>query len=153
MIITVTKQDIQEGQRRDPEQCAIARALVRAGLDHCGVMGPSLMVADRWGRLTSMLLPEAVSDWIFHFDAGNPVSPISFELDVPVGTVRRGRKSQPCPKKSTPEPPLEVTECDPRLLMFCSSSSNFTPRGYKMPKIPKLGGRTRRRSGPTLKIS
>ena len=83
MNITVTKDDIEQGQRRDPEQCAIARALLRAGLDHLGVMGPSVMVSDSWGRLTSVKLPEAVSDWIFNFDAGNTVSPFSFEVQIP----------------------------------------------------------------------
>lgn len=83
MNITVTKEDIECGQRRDPENCAIARALVRAGLDHFGVMGPSIMVADGWGRLASLRLPEEVSDWILNFDAGNLVEPLSFKLDLP----------------------------------------------------------------------
>lgn len=153
MIITVTKQDIQDGQRRDPEQCAIARALVRAGLDHCGVMGPSVMLADAWGRLTSMKLPEVISDWVFNFDAGNPVSPISFELEVPAGAARPTRKRQPREKAAPPKPASDFAEYVAPRLAPCLVSPIFTRRGHKMPKAPKLGGHRARRSGMNLKTS
>jgi len=94
MKITVTRQDIQQGQRRDPEQCAVARALVRAGFEHSGVMGPSVMMPDRWGRLISLPLPAVVSDWIFDFDAGKPVRPITFEMDFDL-TLKRANGMAP----------------------------------------------------------
>jgi hypothetical protein len=102
MKITVTQEDIQAGQRRDPEQCAVALALFRAGLDHCGVMGPSVTVSDAFGRLICLPLPVAVSDWIFDFDAGKAVGPITFEMDFvqkrprsPTLRERQTRASQP----------------------------------------------------------
>jgi hypothetical protein len=86
MKIRVTRQDIKQGEKRDPEQCAVALALIRAGINHFGVMGPSVMVPDAVGRLISLPLPAAVADWIFDFDAGKAVRPMAFELDVMPGS-------------------------------------------------------------------
>ena len=144
MNITVTKNDIEQGQRRDPEQCAIALALVRAGLQHFGVMGPSVMVADRWGRLTSLRIPEAVSDWIFNFDAGNEVSPISFELELPdvepgpCVTQRETRKSR------VEKLDLELTPISPPRSSRCQRSGTR--------KSPRLGKWMESRLGLTLKL-
>src|SRR5205085_6958194 len=80
MKIMVTERDIEDGGRFDPDGCAIARALNRAGFRHLGVMGPSVMVADAWGRVLCVPLPAAARLWILDFDSGKRVGPISFEL-------------------------------------------------------------------------
>ena len=150
--MTVTKNDIEQGQRRDPEQCAIARALVRAGLEHFGVMGPSVMVADQWGRLTSLWIPEAVGDWIFNFDAGNEVSPISFELELPDAepgpcvTQRETRRpARRKTRKSRVEKlDLELTPMSPPRRSRCQRFGTMKP--------PRLGKRMESRLGLTLKL-
>jgi hypothetical protein len=143
MNITVTREDIKHGQRRDPEHCAIARALVRAGLDHFGVMGPSVMVADGWGRLTSLRLPEEVSDWIFDFDAGNPVGPLRFKLHLPEPTPeqksRTARKTGPLPIPAEALTPLVLD-----LQFVTLKPVESAKRSTRAPKAPRLrSARTR----------
>ena len=149
MYITVTKEDIELGQRRDPEQCAVAKALLRAGLEHLGVMGPSVMVSDGWGRLTSVKLPEVVSDWIFNFDAGNAVAPFSFEVEMPSPTLT---------KRSLPpgEPPRDDT-C--KLQVERDLGTSLTPTKAKpcyrrrtTLKVPKLGSKRRGRFNLSFKV-
>ena len=83
MTITVTTHDIEEGHKFDPDNCAVARALKRAGIAHLGVMGPSVMVADSWGRVTALPLPQQARHWILEYDAGKQVPPLSFDLAPP----------------------------------------------------------------------
>lgn len=154
MNITVTREDIEHGQRRDPEQCAIARALMRAGLDHFGVMGPSVMVADGWGRLTSLRLPESVSDWIFNFDAGNPVEPISFRLDIPDQTGGKGpkerAKSAECLPDTPPQPAPSFSSIE--FIPAAPVRSRTSRRGSSTVKIPKLGSKRNRGLNLALKL-
>ena len=151
MNITVTKNDIEQGQRRDPEQCAVARALVRAGLNHFGVMGPSVMVGDRWGGLTSVRIPREVSDWIFNFDAGNAVSPISFDLGLPdEGPAESVRKRNTKGSRSeTRRPGLEK----PRLRVpSIARLPGPRYRRFGPIKLPRLPGRMGNRLGLTVKL-
>ena len=90
MKINVTNEDIERGQQSDPHACAVARAMGRAGLDHFGVMGSSVMVADPSGNLVSSLLPPKVRAWISDFDAGKLVTPFTFEL-ASLGPAQSGR--------------------------------------------------------------
>ncbi len=156
MNITVTLEDIEHGQRRDPEPCAIARALMRAGLDHFGVMGPSVMVADTWGRLTSLRLPEAVSDWIFNFDAGNPVRPIVFEIALPEDPGRKPTPYRPWKDHSAGNGNglLPIFSPEPASLSIVAVHQKaFKPsRRCAFPKIPRLGSKRHRRSGLALKL-
>ncbi len=146
MNITVTKEDIEQGQRRDPEQCAIALALLRAGLEHFGVMGPSVMVADSWGRLTSLKLPEVVSDWIFNFDAGNTVAPFSFEVALP--QPMHGRDS------SNAHQTREIVFTPaPELLSVPPLHTKPLKRGRGGLKVPKLGSKRHRRLRFSLQTS
>ena len=80
MVITVTRQDIEAGRRCDPDCCPVARAISRAGIDHFGVVGASVMVVDGRQRAASLPLPSEVKNWILDFDGSRPVEPISFEL-------------------------------------------------------------------------
>ena len=144
MKITVTAQDIYEGQKRDPEQCAVARALVRAGLNHSGVMGPSVMVSDSWGRLISLPLPSAVSDWIFDFDAGKTVRPISFDLDFVITPRAKSMRA------SSGALPLPLKSAEPKLSLLSAKDLNSVARirYNSRPKQPTL---SRRRSRFSLK--
>ena len=140
MKINVTAQDIQQGQKRDPEQCAVARALLRAGLNHSGVMGPSVMVSDAWGRLISLPLPTAVSDWIFNFDAGKAVRPSSFEMDV----AAKPASSPLPPVFSTAEAPQSLPE--PKLSLLSLDDLNSVARircnsRCKRPALPRKRSR------------
>src|SRR4051794_37361841 len=91
MKITITKEDIDIGHKHDPERCAVARALTRAGVSHFGVMLTSVVVADGYGHVTGLPLPTAVTDWILNFDGNKPVAPISFDLTTPSETQPNSR--------------------------------------------------------------
>jgi hypothetical protein len=82
MKITVTTKDIEEGRRRDPSDCPVARALRRAGISHFGVTGMLVIVQEGRNHLP-VVLPAGVQDWILDFDWGSTVAPIDFELAVP----------------------------------------------------------------------
>jgi hypothetical protein len=82
MKIIVTEEDIEGGQKGQPHSCALARAFLRAGVDHFGVLGQTVMVADAAGHLATVPLPPAVRDWILSFDAGKVVSPFSFDIGL-----------------------------------------------------------------------
>ena len=92
MTITVTREDIENGRRCDPDCCPIGRALVRSGIEHLGVVGAGVMVMDERHYTTVVPLPGPVKDWILAFDGKRPVEPISFELMVP---SKRTEKTRP----------------------------------------------------------
>src|SRR4051812_25193687 len=77
MKIIVTRKDIQNGHKHDPDRCPVARALQRAGVQHFGVLASDVMLADGWNPTALLPLPFRVTDWILDFDAGRPVKPIS----------------------------------------------------------------------------
>ncbi|MGH7970970.1 MAG: hypothetical protein ACREIC_19795 [Limisphaerales bacterium] len=153
MNITVTKEDIEYGQRRDPENCAIARALARAGLDHFGVMGPSVMVADGWGRLTSLRLTEEVSDWIFNFDAGNPVDPLYFKLDLPPRPEPAAERTLDGKRepRSAPEQTANPIVLEIKLPAPVAIRRKSIERSNSAPKPPQLRSRRNRGLGFTVK--
>jgi len=93
MKITVTQEDIEQGRKTEPNGCAVARAFLRAGVDHFGVMGPRVMVASPPGHLVSLLLPSVVRNWILDFDAGKFVVPFSFDIGVPYEQIPISRNS------------------------------------------------------------
>lgn len=82
MKIIVTREDIDSGRRRDPNDCAVARALRRSGVTHSGVTG-MLVFLDSNRQRSSVLLPGRVQEWIVDFDWGAPVEPIEFDLVLP----------------------------------------------------------------------
>jgi hypothetical protein len=79
MKIQVTREDIEQGRRRDPNNCAVAVALRRAGVSHFGVTG---MVVSFAGS-TVVLLPVTVQEWIMDFDWGVKMDPMEFDLILP----------------------------------------------------------------------
>ena len=90
ITITITKEDILNGRRCDPNSCPVGRALSRAGVSHFGVIGPTVVIVDGQDRRRIMPLPENVSEWILEFDACRQVKPLVFELALPAhGTPQR----------------------------------------------------------------
>lgn len=82
MTITVTREDIQNGRRCDPDCCPIGRALARAGIRHLGVVGSTIILRRDCEHASHLPLPDGVHQWIQDFDLSRPVTPISFELRV-----------------------------------------------------------------------
>jgi hypothetical protein len=83
MRIYVTQEDIANGSRFSPDLCPVALALTRAGLYHFGVFGVLFLLESDLSTVTLLRLPKAVSDWIANFDADHPVSPITFDVELP----------------------------------------------------------------------
>lgn len=82
MRITVTTQDIEQGRRRDPGECPVARALRRAGISHFGVTG-MLVIVESGRTHVPLVLPPNVQEWILDFDWGSAMAPVEFELTLP----------------------------------------------------------------------
>ncbi|HWI58635.1 MAG TPA: hypothetical protein VNZ22_15525 [Bacillota bacterium] len=89
MKIVVTQEDIKHGRRCDPDCCPVARALLRAGLAHLGVVGTTVLITDANQQTTALPLPGAVKEWILDFDGNQPVQPFSFELALPDESLRQ----------------------------------------------------------------
>src|SRR5208337_1065748 len=83
MRITVTIEDIEAGRRYDPVRCPVARALRRTGMAYFTVMESAVRLRDEEHYGGLLVLPGAVQDWIRGFDRGEPVEPISFDLELP----------------------------------------------------------------------
>jgi hypothetical protein len=78
MLIEVTAEDIEGSTREDCQDCAVARAIcrtLRLPASAVWVDGVFLTVIGRDYRT-----PDHVNAFIRDFDAGDPVSPISFTL-------------------------------------------------------------------------
>lgn len=85
MLIRVTQEDIDHGQRGFCATCPVALAATRAAGREIRI-GYSTWLA---GTVTGWLqgersgpLPKAVSEFIDRFDAGDPVQPFEFELEL-----------------------------------------------------------------------
>ncbi len=104
--VTVTKGDIEQGRRCDPDCCPIGRALARAGVTHYGVVGASVIVPDERQFAIALRLPQKVADWILDFDGRRPVEPFTFELAVPAQKKAKERSSRPVRRKPAPKPAL-----------------------------------------------
>jgi hypothetical protein len=116
MKICVTKEDIEQGHPQDPNACPIGRAVQRAGLkDYC-VTASAIVVADQSQHPAALLLPESVQNWIADFDRAKPVSPITFELGLPVPAVCRcarfhGPRHSGCPQREKHAPAQGRVRC------------------------------------------
>jgi len=83
MKIYVTQDDIATGCRFSPELCPVALALSRAGLFHFGVFGTAFLLEAHDCEPALLRLPRLVADWIASFDAGRPVGPVKFDIELP----------------------------------------------------------------------
>ena len=86
MKITVTERDIKNGKRNDGWENPVALAVSRAVLFNEAVwMTPttvSIVDVNTGTRLTTKRLSRKVTDFVRRFDNGEPVEPISFEIDL-----------------------------------------------------------------------
>lgn len=87
MKIHVTQDDINTGEPRNIQNCAITRALRRQLGDRfpdiCMVAG-YIRLTRTGGFLTGTIRTDkAVDKWREDFDARRPVSPMSFDLEMP----------------------------------------------------------------------
>lgn len=125
MKITVTREDIDAGRKRDPYDCAVAKALRRAGVAHYGVAGTLVLVKDRDQR-RSVVLPAAVQEWIVDFDWGVPVQPFEFDLCTP---CEAERKTVVAPETEPLLPLLDITpgpaESAEQACPCCGTGSRF----------------------------
>ena len=78
MEFKVTKEDILNGEKNDPHNCAVALSIKRK------IHGKKIVVCGDGITIDNpiFVMPLIVSDFIKNFDAGNYVKPFSFELDL-----------------------------------------------------------------------
>ena len=81
MKIEVTQEDIQKGKKGNSCACPVWHAGNRAGLIDFEVWNRSVVFVHN-GQDARCLLPESVQTFIKKFDCGQPVEPISFDLEV-----------------------------------------------------------------------
>lgn len=82
--IHVNLQDIKKAKPCEPMRCPIALAAIRAGLDvKIGVGEGVLSIADPKSIWIDIPLPAEAIKFYQDFDDGKPVSPFSFEIELP----------------------------------------------------------------------
>ncbi len=133
MKITVTNDDIDQGRKRDPNNCAVALALRRAGVAHFGVTGMLVCIAE---GPASVMLPANVQEWIMEFDRGLTVGPIEFELSLP-DSMEKKHKALRANKPAEAQPSAGRPESKPLRIPVAGAPSHFLPSV----RIPKNGGR------------
>lgn len=83
--VEVVDEDIREGERLSIRSCPIARAICRAsGLSSEDISVTPTEVHFYVGvsGIATSSLPEAARMFVWNFDKGNPVRPITFDLEV-----------------------------------------------------------------------
>lgn len=77
--VEVTADDILRGRARDCKGCPVARAISRA----LGVAASVGSMSFFLGESPCLPLPAPVLEWVGDYDAGRPVAPLSFLLELP----------------------------------------------------------------------
>ena len=80
MRIEVTQEDIDNGEKRKCDTCAVAIAAHRAFKDCIILVDGEQMDVIRNGKWKVIDLPDSATRFIEDFDAGRPVQPFSFEV-------------------------------------------------------------------------
>lgn len=75
MLVKITKNHIHKGKAGDPCECPIALALRLAGKEHVEVFNSCIWINGK--RYPTSL---KVDRWIRHYDNGDQVEPMEFEL-------------------------------------------------------------------------
>lgn len=86
--VEVTRYHINNGRRKDCRKCPIAIAmtpLLPAG--YFAIVGPiTTMIRMMLGNddvfVDSVMMPSVVHQWISAYDAGEPMGPFAFEIDM-----------------------------------------------------------------------
>lgn len=85
---SVTAEDISEGESCSCRGCPIARAIARVLVPGVDVkVGPSVAALRSRDVVWELLLPSEAQRFIFRFDSGKPVEPLTFPLNVPSSLV------------------------------------------------------------------
>jgi hypothetical protein len=82
LVVVVKPEHIARGTRDNVYSCAVALALKEMGFGDANVSRSSTRAGGRWWWNS-----DALTDWIDHFDHGEPVSPERFVLR-PAGLAR-----------------------------------------------------------------
>lgn len=84
MIISVTQEDIDKGQRHNGHLCPVALAIRRTAPDCYGVLATIKYIEYIYngGRVLYLVTPASVRQFIRDFDYNEPVTQFSFELNV-----------------------------------------------------------------------
>ena len=82
--IEVTEEDIRKGVRDNCRECPIASACNRAGLKYPSVYPEEIQYWQNIG-LKGWRTSAEVEYWIADYDAGKPVTPFSFEMEIEDG--------------------------------------------------------------------
>jgi hypothetical protein len=113
--INVTQRDIDEALRRNSARCVVATAIARSipTAHHIEVDTQLIRFTDganRYGYLT----PYGVQGYVIAFDAGDPISPFSFEVRDPLRIRRKGLISEG-KRKITPPKEAKATVTAPKV--------------------------------------
>jgi hypothetical protein len=80
--VTVTEDDIANGVAKDGSRCPVGLACKRADIDDPCFENPGLEYWAGYKHLT-VKLPKAAREFADAFDAGRPVQPFEFEIELP----------------------------------------------------------------------
>lgn len=85
VTITVTKEDIEKGVMSECDKCPIALAVARVGVKLPRVFASEVFFDDPDvpALRIKAKLPPAATRFICDFDEDEPVSPFSFDLELP----------------------------------------------------------------------
>lgn len=75
--LRITKKDIEQGERKMPSSCPIARSLNRKFKGTAYVHPGSGTVASNPGKMATFLWNTDTTDWIKKYDKGDPVEPFT----------------------------------------------------------------------------
>lgn len=85
LTINVTDDDLAYGQCNSARNCPVARALINTLSARNVAVGTRSFTMEYKGQsYKGLLLPYHVEKFINDFDIGNPVEPISFEIDIDI---------------------------------------------------------------------
>ena len=79
MLIEVTQEDIDNGEKVQADRCAVAIALQRCGFINAHISQSNIVYGVPYKSIET---PFAASEFIKHYDANDEVKPFSFELDI-----------------------------------------------------------------------
>lgn len=87
ILVDVTQEDIEMGERRASMRCPVALAVRRVPELSACVVGPKDVISDSPAHPNGLdiPLPGAAIKFVLRFDSGRPVRPFSFELELPEG--------------------------------------------------------------------
>ena len=86
LLIAITKKDIRNGERNDPQCCPVALAAVRSlpeRLSRKASWNPIEVTRGcLWFGYRNFFLPQEAKDFVARFDNKRKVEPFSFEINV-----------------------------------------------------------------------